>query len=165
MSKQDYSGYILPAGIVIAGYLLLKHFDLLGDSANTANNNSTNAATTAGNAQAIAAEKANGGFAILTTSQAANIANAIYMAGVSDPVDEYTIQNQIIQADTTLDVLNIASAFGTKQAASSSFSLCATIGLNCQSYNLGGFLRAVLSQSTINTINNYFADQGINYTI
>lgn len=162
MQKADYSKYILPVGIIVGGYFLLKHFDLFGDSANTANNNA-NAATTAAGVQAsLQQAAAAGGFATLTDAQAAGIANAIFTAGINQ--DAQTAKTQIIQANTLTDLLKIIQAFGVKNAATDTFSTCYLFGIGCQNYNLSAWLHLpFMDTATLNQINNYLSNQGINY--
>ena len=52
-SSPDYQKYILPVGAVVAGYLILKHFDLFGSSANTQNNDLNSSTTAAGVDQSL----------------------------------------------------------------------------------------------------------------
>lgn len=162
MAKTDYSKYILPVGIIVGGYLLLKHFDLFGDSANTANNNQNDAATNAGVDNSILQAQSAGQIQTLSDSQAAGIANAIYTAGINN--DAYTAKTQIIQANTLLDLLKIIKAFGTKNAATDTFSTCYLFGIGCQNYNLSAWFHLpFMDQATLAQINNYLSSQGINY--
>jgi hypothetical protein len=162
VGKIEYEKYILPIGIVVGGYLLLKHFDLFGDSANTANNSSITDSTAAGVDNSIKAAAAAGDFATLTDSQAAGIANAIFQAGLAH--DASTVKYQIIQANTLTDLLKIIKAFGTKQAAESNFSACSMFGLGCQAYNLSAWLHTPFMDSdTLRQINGYFSSMNINY--
>jgi len=162
MQKADYSKYIIPAGIVVGGYLLLKKLHIFGDSATDANNSGIDSSTSAGISDAIRDAQNAGDFATISDANAAGYAATIYSAGVASPVDQYTVRNSLIQANTLTDILKIAKAFGTKQAGDS-FSMCSMFGINCQAYNLQSFVRAVLSPSELAIVNNYFSNQGINY--
>ena len=161
--KQDYSQYILPVGILVAGYFLLKNFGLFGGAA-AANASSITSSTAGGATAALQQAKAAGDVATINQSQAASIANNIYNAGVADPVDQDTIQNQIIQANTLTDLLLIIQAFGTKQAGG---TMCSIFGgflsATCGTYDLASWVRANLDQTHINNINGYLANESINY--
>lgn len=158
----DYSKYVLPVGIIVGGYFLLKHFDLFGDSANTANNNGIDQSTAAGVDASITAAAAAGDFATITDAAAAGIANAVFSAGLQD--DAYTAKLQLIQVNTLTDLLKVIKAFGTKQAATDSFSACSLLGLGCQAYNLQAWLHLpFMDSATLAQINNYLSAQGINY--
>lgn len=162
MQKTDYSKYILPVGIVVGGYLLLKHFDLFGDSANTANNNQNEATTAAGVQASLNQAAAAGDIQTISDSQAAGIANAIYTAGINN--DPYTAERQIIQVNTLTDLLKVIQAFGTKNAATDTFSSCYLFGLGCQNYNLSAWFHLPFMDSgTLATINGYLSSLGINY--
>lgn len=161
-SSPDYQKYILPVGAVVAGYLILKHFDLFGSSANTQNNDLNSSTTAAGVDQSLKNAAAAGDFATLTDAQAAGIANAVFQAGIDQ--DPYTAKVQLIQANTLTDLLKIIKAFGTRNAAESSFSMCSMFGLGCQNYNLSAWLHLPFMDSgTLSQINNYLSAQGINY--
>jgi hypothetical protein len=161
-SQIPWEKYIIPAGVVVGGYFLLKKFNLFGDSGTTINNDQTAAQTTAAVDKSLADAKKAGDFATLTDSQAAGIANAIYTAGIND--DAYTARQQIIQVNTLTDLLKVIKAFGTKQAAESKWSTCYTLGFGCNAYNLAGFLHLpFMDQQNLNIINNYLSAQGINY--
>lgn len=162
MQKTDYSKYILPVGLIVGGYLVLKHFDLFGDSANTANNNANDAATAAGVQSSINAAKAAGDIQTISDSQAAGIANAIFTAGIND--DPYTAKQQIIQVNTLTDLLKVIQAFGTKNAATDTFSSCYLLGLGCQNFNLSAWFHLPFMDSgTLAEINQYLSGVGINY--
>jgi hypothetical protein len=163
MKKQDYSQYILPVGIIIGGYFLLKNFGLFGGAA-AANAASVTSAASTGVTQSLAAAKAAGDFATLTSSGAASLANSIYNAGIADPVDMDTIQNSIIQANTLTDLLMIIQAFGTKQAGGTMCSLFGGfLSATCGTYDLASWVRANLDNTHIVSINSYLSNQGINY--
>lgn len=165
MKKQDYAEYILPVAAVIGGYFLLKNFGLFGGGAAAQNASSIQSSTAAGVTNALQQAKAAGDVATLNASQAAAIANNIYNAGVADPADQDTIQNQIIQANSITDLLNIIQAFGTKQAGG---AMCSIFGgflsATCGTYDLPGWIRANLDASHLSSVNTFFSNQGINYT-
>jgi hypothetical protein len=163
MSKTaDYQKYIIPVGAVVAGYLILKHFDLFGSGANTQNNDLNQATSAAAVDQSLRDAAAAGDRQILTDAQAAGIANAVFQAGLSH--DAYTAKVQLIQVDTLTDLLKVIKAFGTRNAAESSFSMCSMFGLDCQNYNLNAWLHTdFMDDQTLAQINNYLSAQGINY--
>lgn len=160
-SSVQWEKYIIPVGVVVGGYLLLKHFDLFGDSANTANNTGIDQSTAAGVDASIKAAQAAGDIATITDSQAAGIANAVYQAGIDHDAD--TAKYQLIQVNTLTDLLKVIKAFGTKQAGDS-FSMCSMFGIGCQAYNLSAWLHTDFMPAVVlNQINSYLSAQGINY--
>lgn len=157
----DYSGYILPAGLLIGGYLVAKKFGLFGSEANDSNNNQVTSTTTAGINNAI--QQNAGGTQTIDAATLAGMADSIFsLYGTSDPSQ---IRNIVIQCNTTLDALKLAQAFGTKEVATDGISTCAFFGFNCQEVNLPAFLRLVLPPSEISIINNYFSATGINFSV
>ena len=159
ISGNDYSGYILPAGLLIGGYFIAKNFGLFGSEANAGNNAQIDSTTAAGVAASINQDKSN---QTLSDATIAGMASSIFALYDGEPSD---IRRIVIQCNTTKDILKLAQAFGTKQISESSFSTCAFFGFNCQSVNLSGYLRAVLPAAEINVINNYFSAQHINYQV
>lgn len=159
--STDYSKYIVPVGIVVGGYLILKQFGLFGGGAAAANAKGITDSAAAGAASAIANDKAAGGFATITTSEAAGIANQIYNAGISE--DQDTIVRQLIQANTLQDLLLIIQNFGTKQAGG---LMCSLFGFSssCNTYDLPSWVRATLDAQHLATLNGYLYDQNINYS-
>jgi hypothetical protein len=159
----DASSYILPLGIVIAGYFILSKFGLFGNSAADQNTASINDTTLKGADDSLAQAQAAGDPVTLTSAEAATIASTIFNAG-ADPVDQGTIQNQIIQANTLSDLLLIIKAFGTKQAGGTACSLFGNfLSATCTTYTLPSFLRATLDAQHLQTVNGYFSSMGINY--
>jgi hypothetical protein len=157
----DYSEYILPVGLLIGGYLVAKKFGLFGSESNDANNSQVTTTTTAGINTAI--QQNAGGSQTIDAATLAGMADSIFsLYGTSDPSQ---IRNIVIQCNTTLDMLKLAQAFGTKEVATDGFSTCAFFGFNCQSVNLPAYLRLVLPPSEVNVINNYFSAQEINFSI
>jgi hypothetical protein len=162
--KIEWEKYIIPAGIVVAGYLILKNLNLFGGSPAAANSAGITSSTASGVASSLATAKASGDFATISASQAAGIANNIYTAGVADPVDMDAIQNQVIQANTLTDLLLIIQAFGTKQAGGAACSIFGGfVSAVCGTYDLASWIRANLDPSHIQTINTYLSGQNINY--
>lgn len=159
---SDFSGYVIPLGVIVLAYLVLKNFDLFGPSAASTNATGIDTSTSAGVDNSLAAAQAAGDFATLSQSEAAGIADAIFQAGLQH--DAYTVKRQLINVNTLTDLLNVIKAFGTKKADVSSFSPCATLGIFCQSYNLNAWLHLpFMDSSSLADINNYLSAQGINY--
>ena len=162
MKAADYEKYIIPVGVVVAGYFILKNLGLFPGNAGAANAAGVSTASAAGVANSLAAAKAAGDIATLSAAQAAGIANNIYTAGVADPVDQDTIQSQLIQANTLTDLLNIIQAFGTKQAGGAMCSIFGGFLSNtCGTYDLPSWVRANLDASHLASVNSYF--QFLNY--
>jgi hypothetical protein len=160
ISGDDYSGYILPLGLLVGGYFVAKNFGLFGSAANDSNNAAIDQTTTAGINAALGQDKS-----VQTMSDAVIAGMASSLFALYDTDDPSQIRQIVIQCNTTKDILKLAQAFGTKEISDSSFSTCAFFGFDCQKVNLSGYLRAVLPQSEINIINNYFSGTGINYAI
>ena len=162
--KIPYEKYILPVAVVIGGYFLLKNFGLFGGGAGAQNAAGITTASAAGVAQSLAADKAAGGRATISSAQAAGAANNIYTAGVQDPVDQDTVVSQIIQANTLQDLLLIIQAFGTKQAGG---TMCSIFGgflsSVCGTYDLPSWVRTNLDADHMAQLNGYLSDQNINY--
>jgi hypothetical protein len=164
MQKIEYEKYLIPVGLVVAGYFVLKNLGLLPGNAGAANAASVTSAASAGVTASLAQAKASGDIATLSASQAAAIANNVYTAGVADPTDMDTIQNQIIQCNSLTDLLNVIQAFGTKQAGGAMCSLFGGFLSNtCGTYDLPGWVRASVDQAHLLNINSYLTNQGINY--
>jgi hypothetical protein len=160
----DNSSYILPIGIVIAGYFILSKLGLFGQTAGDQNSDSITQSTLQATSDSLAAAAAAGDIATLSTSDAATIANSIYNAGVSDPVDQNSIQRLIIQANTLTDLLNIIQQFGTKKAGGTACSLFGNLlSSTCTTYSLPSFLRATLDSQHLGAVNGYFSSMNINY--
>src|SRR6516162_8979162 len=109
-AQTDYSKYIVPAGIVIGGYLILKNLGFLGGGSAAQNQNQLKQTSAGGVNAAIQADKNAGGFATITQAQAASSANVIFNAGTADPVDQDTIVRALIQANTLQDLLLMIQA-------------------------------------------------------
>lgn len=160
------SSYILPIGIIIAGYFILNKFGLFGDTAGDQNADSIAQATLQGTQDAMAAEKDRGGFATMNASAAATLASSIYNAGTSDPVDQDAIVHMVIEANTLSDLLLMIQAFGTKKAGGTACSLFGNfLSSTCSTYTLPSFLQAVLDQQHLNTIRGYLSQMNIIYQL
>jgi hypothetical protein len=164
MKAKDFEPYILPVGLAVAGYFILKNLGLFGGNAGAANAASVTTSAASGATAALAQATAAGQIATINASEAAAIANNIYTAGVASPVDVATIQNQIIQVNTLPDLLMVIQAFGTKQAGGAMCSLFGGFLSNtCGTYDLPSWIKASVDAGTLITINGYFNAQGINY--
>jgi hypothetical protein len=156
----DYSKYIIPVGLVVAGFLVLKSFNLFGDSAASANDASITDAAAQGVSDAIAKDQAAGGRTFLNSAQAAGIANTVF----NSMDDQDTIVRQLIQVDTLGDLLQVIQSFGTKKAGGIACGLFGGIlSAVCGTYDLPSFVRATLDPAHLATLNGYLSSQRINY--
>jgi hypothetical protein len=165
MEKIPYEKYILPVGIAVAGYFILKELGVFGGgNAGAANANAMTASTASGAAAALTQAKAQGDIVTLNASQVASLANGIYNAGVASPVDETTIYDSIQQCNTLSDLLSVIQSFGTKQAGGMMCSLFGGfLSDTCGTYDLPSFVRASVDSTTLQAINQYLGGMGINY--
>jgi hypothetical protein len=165
----DLSGYIIPVGIVVGGYLILKNLGLLGGGSSAQDANaSAIAKTSAASVQnSLNAAAAAGDPVTLSSAQAAGIATSIFNAGTLSPVDQDTIQNGLIQANSLTDLLMIKQAFGTKQASAADSNMVTNFFNNLTgtytTYDLDSFVRATLDVNHLATVNGYLSSQNINY--
>lgn len=163
-AKQTYEKYIIPIAVVVGGYFILKNFNLFGGSAADNNTSSINSGNAASINNSLAAAKASGDFATLTSAGAQSLATQIYNAGVASPVDADTIKRSLIQVNTLTDLLMVSQAFGTKQAGGAMCSLFGGfLSSVCGTYDLASWVAANLSQQDIAQVDGYLADQNINY--
>lgn len=101
--------------------------------------------------------------ATYTSDQYTGWANDIYQQGISNIVNQSAIVSDIVNVNTMVDLQSLISAFGIRPAATSTFSACSLLGLNCTSFDLPSFVKQVLDNDHINNINLYLTEQGINY--
>jgi hypothetical protein len=171
VSGFDASSLIVPAAIIIGGYLLIKNIPgLLTSSANSSNNSTIDSTTQAANAQLVQTAQSQGNSATLSSAQIASIASDIYNQGVSSSgvvsqAAQAAILADVSECHNLLDWANLKVAFGTKQASDSFFSSCNFLGLNCQSMDLDAFIKGAVSQTTLSQINAALAANGINYQL
>lgn len=166
IGKIAWEKYIIPVGVVVGGYVLLKNTNLFGGvkTGITANNDASAAATNDALTKSIAAAAASGDIQTITTAQAATLANDIAVKGLLSAPDQDGIQRDIIQANTLTDLLQIMKAFGTREANTGSwYSVCAFTGLNCTSLDMATFVRMTLDQSHLAAVNQYLTAQQINF--
>lgn len=168
IGKIDWQSLIVPAAVVVGGYLLLKKTGLFsGPLTGTGVNNSQAAASTAAANQASLNNATNQGIPqTITTSQAASLANDIFTQGILSSPNLTQVKYDIIQANTLTDLLQIISQFGTRQInTGNAFTLCALANINCQAVDMATFVRMVFQndQSELQQINQYLSAQGINY--
>jgi hypothetical protein len=161
----EYEKYILPVGLVVAGYIILNKMGLLGGGANGSNNSTTAANNAAATKADLAAATSAGGFQSSSNSDTvlSGYATAIYQEGIQNPVDQDAIVYNVINVNTLVDLLRLIQLFATKQVAQSAWDTCSLLGFNCTALDLGGFLNAVLDAGHLATINNYLTNQGINF--
>ena len=146
-----YAG--LGIGAYYGGKAILQHFGLLGTT------DPQIAANAASTQQTITTLQNQGQSSTLTQAQATGIANTIFNAGTQSTPDSFTIRENLIQANTLLDLMNIKQAFGTRQAD------CTFLSFGCTSFDLDSFVSEKLNVDDRNIANQYFSDQGINYSI
>jgi hypothetical protein len=166
IGKIDFSKYILPVGIVVGGYLLLKNTNLFSGvkTGVTANNEATTVATQASLTTSIASAAASGDLQTLTNAQLASLANDIATQGLLSTPNQDQIEHDIIQVNTLTDLLQMMYQFGTRQGNTGSwFSTCGLLGLNCQALDMPTFVRLAVDSSHLSAINNYLTAQNINY--
>lgn len=166
IGKVAWEKYILPVGIVVGGYVLLKNTNLFSGITTgiTANNQASANATNDALTKSIASAAASGDIQTITNAQAATLANDIQVKALLSTPDQDGIQRDIIQANTLTDLLQIMKAFGTREANTGSwFSVCAFTGLNCTSLDMATFVRMTLDQSHLAAVNSYLGAQGINF--
>jgi hypothetical protein len=166
IGKINWEKYIIPVGVVVGGYVLLKSTNLFSGltTGTTANNQASAAATKAALDNSIANAKASGDIQTLTDAQLATLANDIYVQGVKSTPDLDQIQRDIIQVNTLTDLLKMMQSFGTREANTGTwFSVCAFTGLNCTALDMATFVRESLDQSHIAAVNGYLQAQGINF--
>jgi hypothetical protein len=164
MQKTDYSKYILPAGLLVGAYFVVKNLGLFGGgnagAQNAAGITDTNAAGVNTSLQQAAAA---GIVPTIGAAQASGIASAIYNAGI-DPVDAVTIINSFGSVQNIADLLLIMQAFGTKQAGGFACSIFGGFLSNtCGTYTLQSWITATLNAQQISAVNGYLANQNINY--
>lgn len=164
MGKIEYEKYILPVGLTVAAYLILKKFGLLGGGASASNNAAVLSNEQTTTAAALTTAKAAGSFQTVSDSILSGYATSIYQMGIQGTPDQDNIVYTVINVNTLTDLLRLIQLFATKDVAQSAYDTCSLLGFNCTALDLGGFLHAVLDQTHIQTINNYLSSQGINYS-
>lgn len=146
-------GWILPVGIVVAGYLILSKLGLFGQSGTGANNAAATSTITKGTTTTLAALAQQGINPTLTAAQAASIANTIFSAGMSvsstDSSGVSTIFNLLGQARNDADIYLIMQNFGTRQAGANWYSACALVNMNCDAIDMDSFVTLILNQAAV----------------
>lgn len=167
MARKKISGtadFIIPLGVLaLLGYGLYK-LGVFGNSGGGAGNPD---ATASAGAQSLTALAAQGQKPSLTTSQLEQMANSIYEFLLESPPDQDSVVEQVEFVNNTADVVSLVNQFGNRkaQSLSSVVSDCYIIGLNCPQYTMGGLMHAVMDDDHIAEINQFFVDNGINYSI
>lgn len=168
----DYSKYIIPVGIVIGGVVIASKLGLFSKGALSTGNDKLTADEKATAAAAIAALKQQGINPTSTDAQLQSLASQLWSLGTSeDSAGSHasgSVEDDMIEAfenivNNAADLYTVKNYFGTKSAATSTFSMCAFFGLGCQVYNLDSFLKLALDDTHIEELNNYLQQQGINY--
>ncbi len=168
IGRVEWQKFIIPAGVVIGGYFLLKNTNLFNaltpTTGVTANNQATAATTAAALQQSLTAAKNSGDLQTLTTAQCASLANDIATQGNLSTPNMDQIEQDVIQVNTLTDLLQLLSAFGTRETnTGGDFSLCSWVALGCTAVDMPTFLRLKLDQTHLAAINNYLSAQNINY--
>lgn len=170
-SKVSGNDWVMPVVMLgalgVGGYFLMQMLKTSTPGAGiTANNNAITTTSASTAASSLATAQAAGIAQTINDTTlngyATTIANTITPI-VSFPVDSdtaMTIQNIVTQMNTSADWFRLVQLFGTKNYnAGGSQSLCSWFAIGCNSADLPGMLKATLPQSTVNTINSYFATQ------
>jgi hypothetical protein len=167
----EYEKYLLPAGLLVAGYFVLKNLGLFGSQSNEANNQALTTAVQSGTAAALSDLGKAGVRPTLNGSQLASLASDIYIRGTNSTFsaeasseDQNYIIDDLYQLNNTADVYALKQIFGTKQASGSWFSTCALLGFNCPAYDLDAWIKAVLSAESLQNVNDLFYQKNINYS-
>lgn len=152
----DASSYIIPLGIVGAIAFILYKFGLFSGTATGtgANNAAATAAISQSTTATLASLAASGINPTLTPAQAATIANNIFSAGINHVSDTdssgvATIFNLLTQCQNDADIYLIMQSFGTRQVASSSWSLCYAANIACDAIDLSTFITGILNHANI----------------
>lgn len=162
--KQDYSKYILPAGIVVLGFVLYKKFfgTPPGDEKTLKAQ-----ADSVKQAQDDAAKQGTAAQTYPTIDFYTGLANDIYNEWFDGNSNfDYNVKWDVIKVNTLTDLQLLIQQFGIRAVNTSGwFSPCSlSFGkFGCQQYDLPSFLRATLKTATIAEINSYLSDSGINY--
>ena len=118
-------------------------------------------ATTTAQTAALNQAKAAGGSATYSADQYNGWANDIYQLGVTTPINQSAIVNDVVNVNNMVDLQSLINAFGIKETGDYP---CRSWGWFCTKYDLPSFLKFVLDTEHINNINLYLSAQGINYT-
>jgi len=153
--------FILPVGLAIGGYLLLKNLGLFGSQDNASNNTSIDSSTTTANQASLAQVNSQGVNQTLSNGQLSSIATDIYNEAIANGQDQ--IVSDISQLKNIADLYALKVAYGTKQLASSAFSTCALFGFDCQSMDLDTTINQTLDATHLQAANAYLSSAGINY--
>lgn len=168
-AAQDYSKFILPAGVVIAGFIVMNKLGLFGPPGpGTTSNNTANAAAVDA-AKVDLQSAANAGVTpTISESIAASIANNIFDNATSNTGIISTASQDAIISDLTnhvtnaADYLKIKIAFGTR-ASGSYFSWCGFLGINCSSYDLDTTIKRAMDEQHLTDVHNFLASKGYNF--
>lgn len=168
-SKVSGNDWVMPVVMLgalgVGGYFLLQMLKTSTPGAGiTANNNAVTTTSAATAASSLAAAQAKGIAQSIDDTTLNGYVTAI--TNTITPVSSFpldsdtamTIQNIIVQMNTSADWFRLVQLFGTKNYnAGGSQSLCSWFAIGCNSADLPGMLKATMPQSNINTINSYFA--------
>lgn len=155
--------FILPVGIILGGYLLLKNLGLFGSANNASNNTSIDNATTTANQASLDQANSQGITQTLSNGQLSSLATDIYNQAIANGQDQ--IVADISQLKNIADLYALKVAYGTKQLAASAFSTCALFGFDCQSMDLDTTINQTLDAAHLQAANAYLSSVGINYVL
>jgi hypothetical protein len=163
IGSVDYTPFILLGALGIGAYFL--YSKLAGGSAASASNNAAiDQSTSSAVASDLATQQAAGTKQTLGNAQLSGMASEIYSLGTSSTTLSSTDQDRVVQimseVKTSVDLLVLQNYFGTKQA-STFFSSCNLMGIDCTSYDLSAWLNAILDAQHLAEVNQYLAMQGI----
>ena len=158
------SDYILPVGLLIGGYLVLKNLGLLGGSSDQNISASQVSQSVSSSLSQLSALGVNPSY---PDASFTSWANSIYSIGIASPGDASAsnqVEQLLMQPLNTADVYKLIGAFGVKSINTGSFlSLCALAKIDCGAMDLGAFVKAVMLPADLASVNSYYNLQNINY--
>jgi hypothetical protein len=159
---------IMPAAIIVGGYLVLSKLGLFGSADNSTNNQAAAAQTAAADQQAYQSVGAN---PTLSESNAQGIADDIFTQAtssvwsnqVSADAQDKIVGDVVRSVQNAADWFLIKLQYGSRKIATSPYSTCALLGFNCQVFNLDATIKGALDQDHISDIAGFLNSKGINY--
>ena len=162
----DWSKLAITGGILVGGYFagkaLLTKLGIIstptpGQAA------TTQSQQTSLQAAVTAAQKTGSGGQTYPADNYTGWANDIFNRATSDytlPVnasDQAQIMDDVMNVQNAVDLQMLITAFGQREGN------CGFFGFECQTYDLQGWLKAVLSPESLAEVNTYLANSAINY--
>lgn len=169
----DYSKYILPAGILIGGVIIVSKLGLFDKGALATENSQLSASETTSNLQTLQQLANAGEHPTASGAQLQGLASQLWSLGTSENSTgkaSQGVQDAMLESlenivNNTADWITTKSYFGTKSAATTVFSTCYWFGSDCNVFNLDSFLQAAFDTDHINSLNQYFHEQNISYNL